>query len=127
VKKDRTQDEPEDNRINILIKKYENRRLYSASEKRYVTMTEIESYVKKGKKVKVMDAVTEKDITSDILTQILLEQGKAGHIPAEMLEMLIRMNDLWLTQMWAPYITQSYKLFTSMNPFKPFFKNLFRK
>ncbi len=113
----------------ILIKKYENRRLYCANDKKYITLDDIENYVKKGKKVRVEEVTTEKDITSEVLMQILLEQRKINHLPVEILEMMIRMDDVWLGKMWAPYLETSFKMFNQMSSMtmaamKPFLNKL---
>ncbi|NUM57963.1 MAG: hypothetical protein HUU56_04985 [Bdellovibrionaceae bacterium] len=116
----------------ILIKKYENRRLYCTNEKKYITLEDVESYVQKSKKIKVIEVTTDKDITAEVLTQILLEQGKAKHLPVELLEMMIKMNDLWIRQMWNPYFDNAFKMFNQMSSMtltslKPLFKNLLKK
>lgn len=113
----------------ILIKKYENRRLYCANDKKYITLENIENYVKKGKKVRVEEVTTEKEITSEVLMQILLEQRKINHLPVEILEMMIRMDDVWLGKMWAPYLETSFKMFSQMSSMtmaamKPFLSSL---
>lgn len=117
------------NNSEILVKKYENRRLYSANDKKYITLEDIENYVKKGKKVRVEEVTTEKEITSEVLMQILLEQRKINHLPVEILEMMIRMDDVWLGKMWAPYLETSFKMFNQMSSMtmaamKPFFNKL---
>lgn len=99
---------------NIYIKKYGNRRFYSSTEKTYITMAEIKSWVQKGHRVQVVDAETEKDITSEILTQILLDQGRASHFPVELLEQMIRMNEKTLKEIWTPVIEQNLKLMAQM-------------
>lgn len=99
----------------ILIKKYENRRLYSANDKKYITLEDIENHIKKGRKVRIEEVTTEQDITSEVLMQILLEQRKINHLPVEILEMMIRMDDVWLGKMWAPYLETSFKMFSQMS------------
>ena len=58
----------------ILIKKYDNRRLYCVEEARYVSLTEIRDFLQRGDKVKVVEKSTGKDITKYILMQVLLEE-----------------------------------------------------
>lgn len=99
---------------NIQIKKYGNRRFYSSKEKTYVTLTDIKKWVQKGYRIQVLDAETEKDITSEILTQILLEQGRASHFPVELLEQMIRVNEKTLKTIWTPVIEQNLKLMAQM-------------
>lgn len=57
----------------ILIKKYDNRRLYCVKEARYVSLTEIRDYLQHGKKVRVVEKSSGKDITKYIMMQVLLE------------------------------------------------------
>lgn len=57
----------------ILIKKYDNRRLYCVEEARYVSLTEIREFLQRGDKVKVVEKTTGKDITKYILMQVMLE------------------------------------------------------
>jgi len=58
----------------ILIKKYDNRRLYCVEEAKYVSLTEIREFLQRGDKVKVVEKTTGKDITKYILMQVLLEE-----------------------------------------------------
>ena len=74
----------------ILIKKYGNRRLYSTETSSYITLAELEEMVKSGKEIKVIDTKSQEDITAQVLTQILVEGGKAKSIPVDFLEKLIR-------------------------------------
>lgn len=98
----------------IKIKKYGNRRYYSSADKSYITLTEIEKWIQKGHKIQVTDAETDADITSEVLTQILLEQGRAQHFPVEMLETMIRMNEKTLNSFWTPLMEQNIKLMSQM-------------
>ncbi|MFN3696763.1 MAG: polyhydroxyalkanoate synthesis regulator DNA-binding domain-containing protein [Pseudobdellovibrio sp.] len=101
----------------IQIKKYENRRLYSSSEKRYVTLAEISKWIIDGRQVQVIDVTNDKDITSEILTQILLEQGRAQHLPVDMLMTMIRLNESAVKNIWNPMLEHSVELMTKWNPF----------
>lgn len=98
----------------VKIKKYGNRRFYSSDEKKYITLVEIQKLILKGSKVQIVDAENEKDITSDILTQILLEQGRATHFPVELLEQLIRTSEKSLNTIWAPVMSQQFKIMNQM-------------
>lgn len=98
----------------IKIKKYGNRRYYSSADKSYITLAEIEKWIQKDHKIQVTDAETDADITSEVLTQILLEQGRAQHFPVEMLETMIRMNEKTLNSFWTPLMEQNIKLMSQM-------------
>ena len=54
-------------KINIL--KYTNRKLYSKTNSRYVTLSNIYEMVKAGKDVEVLDNRTQADITADTLVK----------------------------------------------------------
>lgn len=60
----------------ILIKKYENRRLYDVTDSRYVNLDEVAQFLKDGHDVRVVDAASGRDITRIILTQIIVEDAR---------------------------------------------------
>lgn len=60
----------------VLIKKYENRRLYDATHSRYVNLEDVAGMVQRGDDVRVIDVATGDDITRLILTQIIVEGAK---------------------------------------------------
>lgn len=98
----------------IQIKKYGNRRLYSSSETRFITIEELATAVRQGNRVQVTDADTGEDITSEILTQILLESRRAQHFPIELLEQMIRVNERTIRDFWSIYLEQSFKMVESL-------------
>jgi polyhydroxyalkanoate synthesis repressor PhaR len=75
----------------IEIKKYSNRRLYNTETSSYITQEDIVSLIKEGRQFKIKDVETKKDITSSILTQIVLERETTGTnlIPEEFLKQII--------------------------------------
>ena len=75
----------------IEIKKYSNRRLYNTETSSYITQEDIVSLIKQGKLFKIRDVETKKDITSSILTQIVLDRETTGTnlIPEEFLKQII--------------------------------------
>ncbi|HPG59792.1 MAG TPA: polyhydroxyalkanoate synthesis regulator DNA-binding domain-containing protein, partial [Candidatus Wallbacteria bacterium] len=58
----------------IIIKKYENRRLYCVNTAKYVSITDIRDMIAEGKNIKVVEKATGKDITKYVLMQVLLEE-----------------------------------------------------
>lgn len=98
----------------IKIKKYGNRRYYSSADRSYITLAEIETWIQKGRKIQVTDAQTQSDITAEVLTQILLEQGRAHHFPLELLEGMIRMNEKSLHSFWTPLMEHNLKFISQM-------------
>jgi polyhydroxyalkanoate synthesis repressor PhaR len=75
----------------ILIKKYENRRLYDATNSRYVNLEEVAQFIRDGHEVRVVDAVSDKDITRLILTQVIIEDAKTrdSSLPLDLLRQMI--------------------------------------
>jgi polyhydroxyalkanoate synthesis repressor PhaR len=61
----------------IIIKKYENRRLYDVTHSRYVNLDEIARTVQDGVDIQVLDAASGEDITRLVMTQIVTECAKA--------------------------------------------------
>lgn len=75
-----------------IIKKYQNRKLYDTKDSCYITLDEIAKLIKKGEDVTVIDNKTKNDVTSIILTQILVDQEKSQKsiLPLSMLKNIIR-------------------------------------
>ena len=75
----------------IVIKKYENRRLYDTTHSRYVNLDEVAQMVRDGRDVQVLDAITGEDRTRAVLTQIVVEQAKDGHsaFPLDVLRQMV--------------------------------------
>lgn len=78
-----------------LIKRYESRKLYDTEESRYVSLDEISGWIRQGQEVKVVDNATGGDVTSQTLTQIILDEGRRGtsSLPSELLHDLVRMGE----------------------------------
>jgi polyhydroxyalkanoate synthesis repressor PhaR len=75
----------------ILIKKYENRRLYDATNSRYVNLEEVAQFVQRGYDVRVIDVASGEDITRVILTQIIAEGAKTpdSSFPLDILRQMV--------------------------------------
>ena len=75
----------------VVIKKYENRRLYDSTNSRYVNLDEVAEMLRRGKDVQVIDAATGEDITRLILTQIIVEGAKApdSNFPLDILRQMV--------------------------------------
>lgn len=75
----------------ILIKKYENRRLYDTTNSQYVNLDEVAKMLQSGDHVRVVDAATGEDITRLILTQIIVEDAKApdSNFPLDILRQMV--------------------------------------
>jgi polyhydroxyalkanoate synthesis repressor PhaR len=75
----------------VVIKKYENRRLYDTTNSRYVNLDEVAQLLQAGNQVQVIDAVSGEDITRLILTQIIVEDAKApdSSFPLDLLRQMV--------------------------------------
>src|ERR1700739_79547 len=75
----------------VVIKKYENRRLYDTTNSRYVNLDEVAQLLQQGNEVQVVDASTGEDITRLILTQIIVEDAKTpeSSFPLDLLRQMV--------------------------------------
>ena len=124
----------------IEIKKYSNRRLYNTETSSYITQEDVVNLIKQGKQFKIRDVETKKDITSSILTQIVLERETSGTnlIPEEFLKQIIlfyeneRSSEMFGFLNNVMNFADANKFFTSgfenIMKFNPFdFQNYFNK
>lgn len=79
-------------RNTIIIKRYQNRKLYDTQNSSYVTLDEIGHMIRKGDDVRVIDNKTKADLTSITLTQIIFEEEKKNKslLPLSALKNIIR-------------------------------------
>lgn len=82
-----------------VIKRYESRKLYDTEESRYVSLEDIAQWVREGQEVRVTDNATSADVSAQVLTQIILDEGKKGSsfLPTELLHELVRAGEKALT------------------------------
>ena len=75
----------------IVIRKYENRRLYDTTNSRYVNLDEVAQLLQQGNEVQVIDASSGEDITRLILTQIIVEDAKLpkSNFPLDLLRQMV--------------------------------------
>jgi polyhydroxyalkanoate synthesis repressor PhaR len=78
-------------RKSVVIKKYENRRLYDTTNSRYINLEEVAQMVRDGYDVQVLDAATGEDLTRLVLTQIIVEHAKTPDsvFPLDMLRQMV--------------------------------------
>jgi polyhydroxyalkanoate synthesis repressor PhaR len=103
----------------LLLKKYNNRRLYDTEKSAYVTLDYVTDIVKKGRKILVKDAKTGEDVTSAILTQIVLEEARKKKylLPPPLLYLIIQYGENVLTDFFEKYLEQTiinYLLYRNM-------------
>lgn len=75
----------------VVIKRYQNRRLYNTESSSYVNIEQLSELVKAGRTIQVVDAKTGEDLTRRVLTQILLESQNA--LPLDILQQLACVTD----------------------------------
>ena len=75
----------------LIIKKYENRRLYNTLTSQYINQDQVAQLVRDGYDVRVIDAANGEDITRLILAQIVLEDAKTPDsvFPLDVLRQMI--------------------------------------
>ena len=117
----------------IVIKKYENRRLYDTTNSRYVNLDEVAQLLQDGNEVQVVDAVSGEDITRLILTQIIVEDAKApdSTFPLDLLRQMVvasgratQENSLKYMKAMLDLYQNAYQAMTPpLNPFE-FMQNM---
>ena len=76
------------------IKRYGSRKLYDSLESQYVSMQEVAAMIRDGQQVEVIDNKTGEDVTVQVLTQVISEQGRRGSsFPSGLLHDLIRVGE----------------------------------
>lgn len=78
-----------------VIKRYANRRLYDPDTSRTITLEEVAKIIRSGEDIKVIDNITQEDITSKILGQTFLklsepQSSQNPSVQNYLLKMLIR-------------------------------------
>jgi polyhydroxyalkanoate synthesis repressor PhaR len=75
-----------------LIKKYANRKMYDTKDKRYISKKALAELIRDGAAVQIIDHPTGKDITAEVVSQLLGDEGGAAHrkVPANVLMEFLR-------------------------------------
>jgi polyhydroxyalkanoate synthesis repressor PhaR len=96
-----------------IIKKYANRRLYDTAQSRYVALDDIRRLVMDGKPFRVVDTVSDEDITRSILLQIIVEQEEKGQpmLSTRLLEQIIQYYGDTLQSFVGTYLEKSMDAF----------------
>jgi len=112
----------------LIIKKYENRRLYNTLTSQYINQDQVAQLVRDGYDVQVVDAATGEDITRLILAQIVLEDAKTPDsvFPLDVLRQMIVASGKatqegalrYMKAMLDMYQNAYRALTPSMNPFE---------
>src|SRR3989304_7637280 len=87
----------------IHYKRYGNRRIYNPSEKCYVTFNDISEKIKDGFTVVVTDKESKKDVTTQILTQIVLQNWQ-NMLSSELLHQMIKIPQYLIKDYLEEYL-----------------------
>ena len=76
----------------VVIRRYQNRKLYSPTNSKYVTLSYVYELIKEGRKVTVINNLTQEDITTSILLAAISEasRGADNSTVADILEHLAK-------------------------------------
>lgn len=98
-----------------VYKKYGNRRLYDTGTSRYATLDDIARTVHQGRRVQVIDAKTQEDVTAFILTQIILEESRKKNflLPIPLLHLVIQFGENILQDFFQRYLEEVLKNYLS--------------
>ena len=116
----------------VVIKKYENRRLYDTTHSKYVNLDEVAQMVRQGADLQVVDAKSGEDLTRTILTQIIVDEsrGDQSGLPIDLLKQIILSTDQARHQFLEWYLKAAIDAYQKMqervrefpglmNPFDP--------
>ena len=97
----------------IRIKKYANRRLYDTDSSRYITIGELAERIRAGKRVEIVDASSGEDVTSFVLSQVVMEEARNKNVllPPPLLHLIIRYGDNLLVDFFENYLHQVLKAY----------------
>jgi polyhydroxyalkanoate synthesis repressor PhaR len=100
------------NEKTVLIKRYDNRKLYDTSRSTYVTLEDIAGLIREGKEVKVVDAKSNEDLTRGTLAQIILEdeRHKKNLLPLSFMYQLIKYGES-VQGIFQEYLSTGFEAF----------------
>ena len=83
--------------------------MYDTQKSAYVTLSEVADIIRQGKTIKAIDAKTKEDVTSFVLTQIILEEAKNNNalLPVPLLHIIIRYGENVLQDFFQNYLEQT--------------------
>jgi len=93
----------------ITIKKYPNRRLYNTQKSEYITLDDVSELIKHGFHITVVDVTTQKDVTSLVLTQIIMNKAKTDNavLPVSLLHLAIQYGESYLHDFFEQYLEKT--------------------
>jgi len=96
-----------------IIKKYQNRCLYDTSQSKYISLADLKELVIGGESFEVREVKSDKDITRQVLLQIISEEENEGTplFTADVLMRFIRMYGDSVQDAFSSYMEQSLGFF----------------
>jgi len=96
-----------------VIKKYPNRRLYDTELSRYITLSDVRDLVINMVDFSIVDTQSKKDLTRNILLQIIMEQEAGGKplFTNEILSRIIRYYGDSMQTAFTAYLDNSIDFF----------------
>lgn len=96
-----------------VIKKYQNRCLYDTSQSKYISLADLKELVIQGDAFEVREVKTDKEITRQVLLQIIAEEESEGSplFTTEVLMRFIRMYGDSVQDAFSSYMEQSMGFF----------------
>jgi polyhydroxyalkanoate synthesis repressor PhaR len=103
----------------LILKKYTNRRLYDTEKSIYVTLDYVFRIIRQGRQISVLDAKTGEDVTSGILTQIVLEEARRKNylLPNPLLYLIIQYGETVLSEFFEKYLEHAIKSYLLFHGF----------
>ncbi|HEY4491986.1 MAG TPA: polyhydroxyalkanoate synthesis repressor PhaR [Acidobacteriota bacterium] len=95
-----------------IIKKYANRRLYDTQISQYITLDDLKKLIVSGIAVQIVDANSKKDISREVLLQLVSEQESLGQpiLNEAILTALIRFYDHPMQKLASRYLEMALNL-----------------
>ena len=62
----------------VIIKRYQNRKMYNTQSSCYMTLGELQALVEKEVHIQVIDNASKKDVTGKTMIDILMQKAKAS-------------------------------------------------
>lgn len=76
------------------VKRYGSRKLYDPTDSRYVSMSDLAAWIRRGDQVRVLDNQSGDDVTAQVLTQVIAEEGRSGRVfSTSLLHDLLRVGE----------------------------------
>jgi polyhydroxyalkanoate synthesis repressor PhaR len=100
----------------VVIRRYGNRRLYDTRASCYVNLADVRALVREGRRIRVLDAKSDEDVTRRVLTQIVLESAEEDEkgLPLELLYELASASDRAFRDFLDWYLKSSLQVYRDL-------------